>query len=236
MRLSSLDLRSVMRVLDVSGKMSAPMAVKRGFALEVMQREDISDATLEALMDNDSKNNGDARSGLPRRTLCFWLAPRSAGGPSAPVGSRGAVGFSDAPPGVGHVEAGLRVPVGVGGAPPCAVDGSLVESPARCGGAGLNLGAGAASLSTGAALDAVDSRSLGVSVTTLGSPEGSDTTRAAHQYRGDFGGGLSGPPEGAAAAGDDACPRQAAARAQPPAIAGRGAVTPSVSGPDLAVQ
>jgi len=130
MRLYSLDLRSVMRVLDVSGKKSAPMAVKRGVALEVMQREDISDATLGALMDDDAQNDGDARSGLPRRTLRFWLAPRSAGGPSAPVGSRGAVG--DAPPGVGHVGAGHRVPVGLGRAPPSAVDGSLVEPPARC--------------------------------------------------------------------------------------------------------
>jgi len=36
MRGSSFDPRSVMRVLNVSGKMSASMAVKRRFALEVM--------------------------------------------------------------------------------------------------------------------------------------------------------------------------------------------------------
>jgi len=231
MRLSSLDLRSVMRVLDVSGKMSAPMAFKRGVALEVMQSEDMSDATLEALVDDDAQNNGDARSGLPRRTLRFRLAPRSAGGPSTPVGSSGAVGFSGAPPGVGQVGAGRRVLVGLGGAPPCAVGGSLVESPARYGGAGLKLRAGAASLSTGAALEMVDSRTLGGSASPLGPPEGSNTTRAAHQYR-----SPSGPPEEASAAGDDARPRPAAARAQPPAISGRGAVTLSVSIPGFAVR
>jgi len=116
-----------MRVLDVSGKMSAPMAVKRGVALEFMQREDISDATLEALM--DAQTNGDARSGLPRRTLRFWLVPRSEGGPSPPVGSRTAVGLNDAPPGVVEVGESHWVPVGLGGTPPSAADGSLVESP-----------------------------------------------------------------------------------------------------------
>jgi len=236
MRLSSLDLRLVMCVLDGSGKMSVPMAVKRGGALDAMGQEGISDATLEALMDDDAQNTGDARSGLPRRTLRFWLAPRSEGGPSARVSSSGSVGLSGEPPRVVQVGTGGWVPVGFGGAPPRAVEGALVEAPARCGGAGLNLGAGAASLATGADLDAFDSRTLGVSVYSLGFPVGLNKTRAAHQYRGDFGGGPSGPPGGASAAGDYACPWPAAARAQPPAIAGRGAVEPSVSDPGLAVR
>jgi len=100
--------------------------------------------------------------------------------------------------------------------------------------AGLNFGAGAASISTGASLDAVDSGTLGVSVSPLGSTECSNSTRAAHQYHGDFGGGPSGPPGSAWAPGDDARPRPAAARAQPPSIAGRGVLTTSVSSPGSA--
>jgi len=225
-----------MRVLDVSGPMSTPMSVKRGFAHEVMQRVDIRQEALEALMEDDAQNSGDARYGIPRRTCRFWLALRSAGGSSAPVGSRGAVGLSGAPSAVEKVKAGQPVPVGLGGAPPSAVDGSLVKSPARFEGAGFNLGAERASLSTEAAQNPVEGRTLGVPVSPLGSSEGSITTRAAPEYRNDSGGGPSGPPECASAAGDDARPRPAAARAQPPAISGLGAVTPSLSSPGLALR
>jgi len=65
-RLSAMDLHVVLRVLDITGKMSVKMAAKRSLDLEVMEREDISVTTLDALMDHHAHNHDAA---LPRRTL-----------------------------------------------------------------------------------------------------------------------------------------------------------------------
>lgn len=76
MHLSSPDLRVFMRVLDVVGKVGASIVFKRRAALEAMAREDISEVTLEALVDDHALNCSDTRPKTPRRTLRSLLPPR----------------------------------------------------------------------------------------------------------------------------------------------------------------
>jgi len=110
MCLSSMDLRIVMRVLDVVGKMGATKVVKRRAALEVMAREDVSDVALEALMDDHALNG----SSTPRRALRSRHLSRSAhhahDGPPQVTGSHEAGGAGDILVGAGPIPSRAGAP------------------------------------------------------------------------------------------------------------------------------
>ncbi|KAK1869304.1 hypothetical protein I4F81_011782 [Pyropia yezoensis] len=72
-RLSSMDLRQVLRVLRIKGKMGAPVKEKRSSALEMMRARDMGDEEVEALVDDLDIESASAHSGLAPRTLSSLL-------------------------------------------------------------------------------------------------------------------------------------------------------------------
>eukprot|EP00170_Pyropia_yezoensis_P001431 contig_6298_g1435 len=51
-RRSSMELRLVLRVLGIKGKMRAPVKDKRALALQAMQQQILGDMDLEIMLDN----------------------------------------------------------------------------------------------------------------------------------------------------------------------------------------
>eukprot|EP00170_Pyropia_yezoensis_P003454 contig_14409_g3461 len=51
-RRSSMELRLVLRVLGIKGKMRAPVKDKRALALQAMQEQNLGDADLEIMVDD----------------------------------------------------------------------------------------------------------------------------------------------------------------------------------------
>lgn len=91
-RLSSMDLRQVLRVLRIKGKMGAPVKEKRSSALEMMRARDMGDEEVEAWVDDLDIESASAHSGLAPRTLSSLLTVVPAtSSPAPPPTADGAV-------------------------------------------------------------------------------------------------------------------------------------------------
>jgi len=161
-RLSAMDLRVVLRVLEIIGKMSVNMAAKRSLDHGEMEREDISVTTLDALMDIHAHNHDTA---LPLRTLRSWIPPRPVHGPPEAANSDEVGGLSSVLPSPGLLREGGGAPSSIGGARPSAPDDRVGGSAVR----------GCAHVTPARAGDTsapvVDSRTGRVAGSLMGSPE-----------------------------------------------------------------
>ena len=225
MCLSSMDLRIVMRVLDVVGKMGATKVVKRRAALEVMAREDVSDVALEALMDDHALNG----SNTPRRALRSRLLSRAAhhahDGPPQVTGSHEAGGAGEILIGAGPIPSRAGAPPDIGGAHP-SDPATLGDGLGPCGdGTRPDPVGDSVARADGARPSAVDSPPGVFRRFSVGSPTNSSTlgvnahpSPAVQQCAGSRR-PSSGPPEGATVANDS--PSPVASRSRPPSIRGR---------------
>lgn len=83
-RRSSMELRLVLPVLGIKGKMRAPVKDKRALALQVMQQQNLGDADLEIMVDDAAMMSGKGGATLMEGSLRRVLHAVPGGSLSAP--------------------------------------------------------------------------------------------------------------------------------------------------------